>query len=78
MERGKGIHDDITKGAYELYEKRGMTHGHDLDDWLDAEKIVMESRGKHTKEIKQAVDVVKKTSTGFRRTAKKEGFYKKG
>lgn len=78
MKREKGIHDDITRGAYELYEKRGMVHGHDLDDWLDAEKIVMENRDRHAKEIKPEVDVVKKPRTGLRRTAKKEGFYKKG
>jgi hypothetical protein len=30
MKREKGIHDDITRGAYELYEKRGMAHGHDI------------------------------------------------
>ena len=78
MKREKGIHDDIARDAYELYEKGGMVHGRDLDDWLGAEKIVMENRDRHAKEIKQEVDVVKKTSAGFRRTAKKEGFYKKG
>ena len=30
----------IGKKAYELYEKRGREHGHDLDDWLEAEKLV--------------------------------------
>ena len=71
MKREKGIHDDIARDAYELYEKRGMAHGHDLDDWLDAEKIMMENRDRHAKEIKQEVDVVKKPSAGFRRTGKK-------
>lgn len=28
--------------AYELYQKRGGEHGHDLDDWLEAERIVKE------------------------------------
>ena len=55
-----------------------MRHGHDLDDWLDAEKIAMENRDRHAKEIKQEVDVIKKPSAGFRRTGKKERFYKKG
>lgn len=27
----------IRRKAYELYEKRGRTDGHDLDDWLSAE-----------------------------------------
>ena len=78
MKREKGIHDDIARDAYELYEKGGMVHGRDLDDWLGAEKIVMENRDRHAKEIKPEVDVVKKPRTGLRRTAKKEGFYKKG
>jgi Protein of unknown function (DUF2934) len=32
--------DLIGKKAYELFEKRGREHGHDLDDWLEAEKLV--------------------------------------
>jgi hypothetical protein len=27
----------IRHRAYELYARRGMTHGHDVDDWLQAE-----------------------------------------
>ncbi|MGB8888655.1 MAG: DUF2934 domain-containing protein [Candidatus Korobacteraceae bacterium] len=27
----------IRVGAYHLYEKRGCEHGHDVDDWLQAE-----------------------------------------
>jgi hypothetical protein len=27
----------IQQRAYELYEQRGWTDGHDLDDWLQAE-----------------------------------------
>jgi hypothetical protein len=32
----------ISKKAYELWESRGRREGHDLEDWLDAEAIVME------------------------------------
>jgi hypothetical protein len=28
--------------AYELYEQRGMAHGYDFDDWLQAERMVIE------------------------------------
>jgi hypothetical protein len=38
----------------------------------------MDNRDSHSKEIKQEVNVVKKPIAGFRRTLKKEGFYKKG
>jgi hypothetical protein len=30
--------DDIARRAYELYEERGGEHGHDVDDWLRAER----------------------------------------
>jgi len=31
----------IAKRAYELYEKRGRTHGKDFEDWLEAERQVL-------------------------------------
>jgi hypothetical protein len=31
------IEQQIQKRAYELYEQRGRTDGHELDDWLQAE-----------------------------------------
>lgn len=30
----------IAKKAYELYLERGKVHGHDVDDWLEAERII--------------------------------------
>lgn len=30
----------IQKKAYELYEKRGHSHGNDWDDWLEAERLL--------------------------------------
>lgn len=32
--------DEITRVAYELFERRGRVHGHDLEDWLEAERII--------------------------------------
>lgn len=32
--------DMIRKKAYELYEKRGKKQGHDMDNWLEAERII--------------------------------------
>jgi Protein of unknown function (DUF2934) len=32
----------IAQKAYELYEERGRQDGRALDDWLEAETIVME------------------------------------
>ena len=28
--------------AYELFERRGFSHGHDMEDWLQAERLVLE------------------------------------
>jgi len=36
----KPLYEMIQKKAYELYEKRGREQGKDLDDWLEAEKII--------------------------------------
>ena len=36
----KTLQEIIEKKAYEIYEKRRGEHGKDLDDWLEAEKIV--------------------------------------
>jgi DUF2934 family protein len=30
--------DEISRLAYDLYEKRGRRDGHDVDDWLSAEQ----------------------------------------
>ena len=31
----------IAEKAYELYECRGCCHGRDLEDWLEAERLVL-------------------------------------
>lgn len=33
--------DEIAKLAYEFFMKRGCSHGHDMEDWIKAEKIVL-------------------------------------
>jgi hypothetical protein len=35
------LYDEIAKIAYELYEKSGRAEGRELDNWLEAERIVM-------------------------------------
>ena len=35
------VRERIAKKAYELYEQRGQQDGQDIDDWLQAEEIVM-------------------------------------
>ena len=40
--------EEIAKVAYELFEQRGRMHGHDLEDWLEAERLVRERRKRRT------------------------------
>jgi hypothetical protein len=35
------LHEEIRKVAYELYEKSGRRGGRELENWLEAERIVM-------------------------------------
>ncbi len=32
----------VATKAYELYQQRGEEHGHDLNDWFTAERLVKE------------------------------------
>ena len=35
-------HAEIERRAYEIFVERGSVHGHDLDDWLQAEHELRE------------------------------------
>ena len=37
------LEERIRFRAYELYEHRGKGHGHDLEDWLQAQSEVVQS-----------------------------------
>ncbi len=39
-ERVCEIHNRIACRAYEIYEQKGKTDGHDLEDWFEAEKEI--------------------------------------
>ena len=36
--RAVSVEERIQRRAYELYEARGQLHGHDIEDWLQAEE----------------------------------------
>ncbi|ALA60216.1 DUF2934 domain-containing protein [Nitrospira moscoviensis] len=42
IELPEGMWDRIAKKAYELWEARGRRDGQALQNWLDAEQIVMD------------------------------------
>ncbi|NWF76968.1 MAG: DUF2934 domain-containing protein [Nitrospirae bacterium] len=58
VRRRMDINNEITKMAYELYEKSGRIEGRDLDNWLEAEKKVLE-RHSSMKRIKPLSSVTK-------------------
>ncbi len=39
-------HDEVARRAYELYLRRGSRNGHDVEDWLEAERQL---RGRGTR-----------------------------
>jgi hypothetical protein len=60
----RDLNEAVAKVAYDLYKQRGMAHGSDLEDWLEAEKIVMERYVKSKeKEIDVMSDIAKKIAT---------------
>ncbi len=59
----KKIYDEITIVAYDLYEKSGRAHGQDVQNWLEAERIVLARHEKGTK---------KKKTIGSSKTATKK------
>ena len=42
IELQEGMWERISQKAFELWKERGYREGHDVEDWFDAETIVME------------------------------------
>ena len=42
--RTRDAHEEIARRAYEIFERRGRSHGHDFDDWLQAERELRRTR----------------------------------
>jgi hypothetical protein len=45
--RLEALQERIQKRAYELYEARGATPGHELEDWTQAEAELLREPGIH-------------------------------
>ena len=43
-------HQQIAERAYALHQKRGGHHGQDLEDWLEAERIILSEQSLNSKE----------------------------
>jgi hypothetical protein len=48
VERLESLEQTIRQRAYELYDARGREQGHHIEDWLQAEAEVTETRARTT------------------------------
>ena len=48
----------IRERAYQLFEERGYEHGHELDDWLQAEAEIVGKRSLITADAKRTLHEV--------------------
>jgi Protein of unknown function (DUF2934) len=49
------LEEQISRRAYELYEQRGKEHGRADEDWLKAEKEIIEGKGSDTNPLAKEV-----------------------
>ena len=42
--QGGADQNEVARIAYALFERRGREHGHDFEDWVEAERIVRQQR----------------------------------
>ena len=54
------MNDKIARIAYAIYEKGGRMNGYDIDNWLEAERIVLAHNSKKQAEVAAEVAVRKK------------------
>jgi hypothetical protein len=67
----KVLEEEIKKVAYELYEKSGCISGRDLENWLEAERIVLSRYGLlEQKEASTALPEKKEKAKRGRRSKK--------
>ncbi|MBI3622447.1 MAG: DUF2934 domain-containing protein [Nitrospirae bacterium] len=48
---GEALRDRIARKAYERYLDRGQLDGYDLDDWLEAEQLILAELGAEAGEM---------------------------
>ena len=60
MPQKNNYFDEIAKVAYELFENSGRMYGCELENWLAAEKIVMERHSREREEDANSTGSTKK------------------
>lgn len=55
----KNLHNEIARVAYEIYVQGSYDQGHDLNHWLEAERIVLSNHIPKPKKNDKAVKTLK-------------------
>ena len=50
-EEDASLRETVQKRAYELFLKRGKQPGHELEDWLQAEREISSKKGRHRTKV---------------------------
>ncbi len=61
LDRFNKLSEQISRRAYEIFEKRGKTFGHDLEDWFEAESEILPPFQLRIKETDDALAVEAET-----------------
>ena len=61
LARFNKLSEQISRRAYEIFEKRGKTFGHDLEDWFEAESEILPPFQLRIKETNDALTVEAET-----------------
>jgi len=56
------MNDEIARIAYAIYEKGGRMNGYDIDNWLEAERIVLAQNSKKQEEAAKTAVLRKRTA----------------
>lgn len=68
--------DEVARIAYELYEKSGKIAGRDIENWLEAERIVMSRQTGRSKILVEAAqDMPKMVPAGPKNNKTKKQFH---
>ena len=54
MAEGRPTREEIELRAYEIYIERGGAHGQEAEDWLQAERELVEKYAKPVQKVKAA------------------------
>ncbi len=65
------LYDEIARIAYDLYEKTGRMDGRELDNWLEAERVVMSLHAEQEK-LEHGLPIAVKKKKSVKKAIKTE------